>query len=69
MTQTLDTRALNMLVARIVEEENRRFPHLAKAEDWPDFKRRVGFLEACEFIRKACEDVERDLYGGDTKKR
>lgn len=68
MTQTLDTRALNMLVARIVEEETRRFENLPKSADWPDFQRRVGFLEGCKFVRQACDDVEKDLYGGDRKK-
>jgi len=68
MTQTLDTKSLNMLVAALIQEETRRFETLPNAQDWPDFRYRVGFLAGCAFAREECNRVERDLFGGDTKK-
>jgi len=71
MSQTLDSRALNMLVARLVEEENRRATHImtGAATDFCDYRYRVGFVEGLRFAAKTCEDVERDLYGGGIAKK
>jgi hypothetical protein len=69
MSQTLDTRSLNMLIALLVKEETRRFETLPASSDWADFQRRVGFLEGCKFVREACESVEKDLRGGPTTKK
>lgn len=70
MTQTLDTRALNMLVARIVEEHNSRADHVVsgKADTLEDYRERVGFLRGLAWAKDACEGVEKDLYGNDRKK-
>lgn len=65
MTQTLDTRALNMLTARIVEEHDRRAGHVVNGsvESFDDYKERVGFLRGLAWAKEACESVEKDLYG------
>lgn len=70
MTATLDTRSLNMLVARLIEEENRRAVHLVTgtAIDFCDYRHRVGFLDGLRFAQEACKGVESDLYSGGTKK-
>lgn len=64
MAQTLDTRALNMLLARIVEEEQRRTIALRSAKDFPDLQRRAGFLDAIDHVKELCVQVESDLYAG-----
>lgn len=61
--ETLDTRALNMLITRIVEEEARRTPQLKAAADWTDFQQRCGFLLGLEHVKSLCKQVEDDLYG------
>ncbi len=65
MSETLSTRALNMLVARIIEEEGRRALHLVQgsAASFEDYRNRVGFIQGLNHARTLCEDVERDLYG------
>ena len=65
MTQTLDTRSLNMLVARLVDEHNRRAEHIVNgsADTLEDYRERVGFLRGLAFATDACEVVERELYG------
>jgi hypothetical protein len=69
MSQTLDTRSLNMLVAAIIKEETDKFENLPSSSDWPDFQRRVGFLRGLKFARELCEGVEKDLRGGPPTKK
>ena len=65
MSETLNTRALNLLVTRLVEEENRRAESVVNgaAVTFDDYKHRVGFLQGLAFARKACAEVESELYG------
>lgn len=68
MAQTLDTRALNMLLAHLLKEKERRLSGLTKADSWDDYKERVGFLNCIEFVERLCPDVESELFGGQKKK-
>ncbi len=36
-----------------------RKDELAVAQDWPDFKRRVGVLEGIDEALQVCDDIER----------
>ena len=63
MAQTLDTRALNMLLAHLLKEKERRMDNLIAAESWDDYKERVGFLKCVAFVERLCPDVESELYG------
>ena len=65
MTETLNTRALNMLIARLIEEQNRRAEHVVNGgpETFEDYKHIVGFLQGLAFAVKAANAVEADLYG------
>lgn len=69
MTQTLDTRALNLLLAKIIQEETRQIENLPQATEWADFRERVGTLKAFKLVRELCNDVERDLYGSPDRKK
>jgi hypothetical protein len=66
MSQTLDTRALNMLCAKLVAEHDRRAINLVSgsAGSFDDYRERVGFLRGLEFAKNECESVEKDLRGG-----
>lgn len=67
MAETLETRALKMLVARIEEETTRRVLALGDgaASSMDDYRFRVGFLQAFKIVRQLCEEVEAELYGGE----
>lgn len=64
--QTFDTRALNELAKRIVEEEDRRANILLSgtAESFEDYRGQVEFLKGLRKARELCEGVEKDLYKG-----
>jgi hypothetical protein len=71
VTQTLDTRSLNMLVARLVEEHDRRAEHIidGSASTFEDYRERVGFLRGLAFAKDQCDHVERELYGNADRKK
>ena len=60
-----------MLVARIEEENQRRCQSLmnGNSSTFEEYKYNTGFVAGLRFAAGLCEGVERDLYGGDTKKR
>lgn len=67
MAETLDTRALKLLIARIEEEAARRVFALGDgaASSMEDYKYRVGFLHAFRLVQQMCVEVEAELYGGE----
>lgn len=64
--QTLETRSLNMLAARLIEEETRRGNSIVNGspETFDDYKEQVGFLRGLKFARERCDDVEKDIRKG-----
>lgn len=69
MSQTLNVRALNMLMGRIIAEQDSRVGAVANgaAESFDDYKYRIGFLRGLELARTLCEGVENDLQKGTSK--
>lgn len=64
--QTYETRALNMLSARLIEEQDRRGKSVINGapETFDDYKEQVGFLRGLQFAIQRCDDVETDLRKG-----
>jgi hypothetical protein len=64
--QTFETRSLNELAKRLVEEENRRAEILlsGSAESFEDYRGQSEFLKGLRFARKLCELVETDIRKG-----
>jgi hypothetical protein len=64
--QTFETRALNMLSARLIEEENRRAEILlsGSAETFEDYRGQVEFLKGLRKARQFCDQVETDVRKG-----
>lgn len=65
--QTFETRALNMLVGRLIEEENRRGEILVNgnAENFEDYRGQSEFLKGLRFARRLCEQIESDIRKGE----
>jgi len=64
--QTFETRALNMLSARLIEEENRRADILlnGSADTLDEYRGQVEFLKGLRFARRLCDQVETDVRKG-----
>lgn len=70
MSETLNIRALNMLIARIVEEHDRVAVNLisGSAEKFEDYRECIGFIKGLTYARSLCEGVEQDLISGKREK-
>ena len=68
-TETLNIRALNMLMARIAEEHDRRAIGVVSgaAKSVEDYRSECGFLRGLEMVRQMCRDVEDEIYGKNTE--
>ena len=68
--ETLEMRALRLLVVRIDEEWESRARNLATgaASSFDDYKQSVGYLRGLEKVKELCVDVEAELYGKGVKK-
>jgi len=64
--QTFDTRALNMLTARLIEEETRTGNALVSgsATTLEEYRELVGKMRGLKLVRDLCESVETDLRKG-----
>ncbi|HVT27675.1 MAG TPA: hypothetical protein VHE81_06615 [Lacipirellulaceae bacterium] len=64
--QTFDTRSLNMLVARLIEEETRTGNSLVNgsASTLEEYRELVGLMRGLKKARDFCESVETDLRKG-----
>lgn len=51
------------LRGKLSEERLKRIEQLVGAEDWPDFKQRLGAIRGLEIALKLCIETEQDLYG------
>jgi len=49
-------RTFRMLLER---RRTERLSELVVAQDWPDFKRRVGVLEGLDEALQVCDDIEK----------
>lgn len=46
---------------RLIARRQELLENLRYAPDWPDFKRRIGVLQATEEAIEICNEVEKDL--------
>lgn len=71
MAETLDTRALNMLLTRIQEEVQRESEAivLGSLSSFDEYRHRAGIIKGMTKVAEMLDGVERDLYGrGPVKK-
>lgn len=55
-----------MLIARIVEEHDRRAKHIVSGapKSLEEYREQVGFIRGLTHARNLCESVETELYAG-----
>lgn len=70
MTQTLNTIALNMLTARIIEERDALNSTLGKgqASSFDAYRYEVGRIRALTDVLSWAEDAEKNLFEGKKEK-
>lgn len=66
MTETLETRGLKLLATQMVQEMDRLGTNTmsGSAENYAEYREKVGRFKAFSDVLKWCEDIEKELFEG-----